>query len=89
MKVYIITIHLVTLSGQRISLSVLIVPTIAAPLQSINTTNLTELPHLSGIQLALPITTGDHFDITLLIGTDHYWDVAEDHIIRGNGPTAM
>ena len=24
-----------------------------------------------------------------LLGTDHYWDLVEDHIIRGNGPTAM
>jgi len=31
----------------------------------------------------------DNFKISLLIGTDHYWDIVEDHIIRGNGPTAM
>ena len=30
-----------------------------------------------------------NFKIWLLIGTDHYWDLVEDHIIRGNGPTAM
>ena len=24
-----------------------------------------------------------------MIGADHYWQVVEDHIIRGNGPTAM
>jgi len=25
----------------------------------------------------------------LLIGADHYWDVVEDKIVRGKGPTAM
>ena len=25
----------------------------------------------------------------MLIGVDHYWDIVEDDIIRGNGPTAM
>ena len=53
------------------------------------TTSLAELPHLIGLNLALPGTTEDHFEITLLVGADHYWDIVEDHIIRGNGPTAM
>jgi len=48
-----------------------------------------ELPDLDGLHLALPITTEDCFEITLLIGADHYWDVVEDRIIRGNGPTTM
>ena len=88
MKVDVTTIQLITLSGHKISLSVSIVPTIAAPLQCM-TPNLKELPHLDGLRLTLPITLGDCFEITLLIGADHYWDVVEDHIIRGNGPTAM
>ena len=67
----------------------LIVPTIAAPLQRMTTTSLAELPHLNGLNLALPGTTEDHFEITLLVGADRYWDIVEDHIIRGNGPTAM
>jgi len=31
----------------------------------------------------------NNFKISLLIGTDHYWDIVEDHIIHGNDPTAM
>ena len=31
----------------------------------------------------------ENFEISLLIGVDHYWDIVEDRIIRGNGPTAM
>ena len=27
------------------------------------------------------------FQIDLLIGTDHYWNIVEDHILRGPGPT--
>jgi len=25
----------------------------------------------------------------LLVGADHYWDIVGDHVIRGNGPTAV
>ena len=39
--------------------------------------------------MAHPITREENFEISLLIGADHYWDFIEDHIIRGNGPTAM
>ena len=29
------------------------------------------------------------FDISLLIGVDYYWNIVEDHIVRGDGPTAV
>ena len=74
MKVPVTTVYLVTLTKQTIPLNVMIVPTIAAPLQHI-APNLKKLPYLDGIQLALPVTTHDCFEITLLIGADHYWDV--------------
>ena len=88
-KVDVTTVYLIAISGERIPLSVLIVPTITAPLQRVATTSFTELPYLQGVHLAHPITTGDRPEITLLIGADQYWNVVEDHIIRGNGPTAM
>ena len=31
----------------------------------------------------------ENFEISLLIGADFYWDLVGDHIIRGDGPTAM
>ena len=39
--------------------------------------------------MAHPVTREENFEISLLIGADHYWDFVEDHIICGNGPTAM
>ena len=83
-------IYLLTKTGERIPLSVLIVPNIATPLQNTMQTQITQLPHLQGICLAHPVIgSATSFEISLLIGADHYWDIVEDHIIRGNGPTAM
>jgi len=42
-----------------------------------------------GLPLAHPVMNIDKFKISLLIGTDHYWNLVNDHIIYGNGPTAM
>jgi len=53
-----------------------------------NRTWVRTLPYLQGLQLAHPVNTDGHFNISLLIGANHYWDIVEDHIIRGNGPTA-
>ena len=83
-------IHLLTKTEEKIPLSVLIIPTIATPLQNVMQAYIAQLPHLQGISLAHPVTKpATTFEISLLIGADHYWDIVEDHIIRGNGPTAM
>ena len=47
------------------------------------------MPHLRDLKLAHPEYAGDLFDINLLIGADHYWDIVGDKVIRGNGPIAM
>ena len=67
----------------------LIVPTIAAPMHNVNLKSLARFPYLTGLRLAHPVTSSGQFTISLLIGADHYWDVVLDHIVRGNGPTAM
>ena len=69
--------------------SALIVPHIATSLQNSFQACVKNIPHLQGLVLAHPITREEKFEISLLIGADHYWDFIEDHIIRGNGPTAM
>ena len=35
------------------------------------------------------MTTDDVFEILFLIGADYYWQIVEDRVIRGNGPTAV
>ena len=35
------------------------------------------------------MTKTSNFEISLLIGADHYWQFVGDHTVRGNDPTAM
>ena len=83
------TIYLETITGSKLPLSVLLVPTIAAPIQNTFCSAIANLPYLRGLKLANQMTTGEQFEITLLIGADYYWQVVEDQIIRGQGPIAM
>ena len=83
------TIDVETLSGEHITLSVLLMPMIAAPLQNTCHTQLLQMKHLNGLQLANPVTKDSMFEISLLIGADYYWQFVGDHIVRGEGPTAM
>jgi len=83
-------VTIVSYTGEMIPLSVLVVPRIAAPLHSIATSKVHELPYLRGLTLAHPIMKEDiQFDISMLIGVDYYWKIVEDHIVRGDGPTAV
>ena len=49
----------------------------------------TKLKYLKGLKLAHPVTQDGEFDISLLIGADHYWRIVQNHVVRGNGPTAV
>ena len=82
------TINVVTLVGEQIPISVLIIPEIAAPLHNTYHNHLTHLKYLQGLRLANPVTK-DNIEITLLIGADYYWQFVGDHIIWGDGPTAV
>ena len=83
------TIFLETITGDKLPLSVLLVPAIAAPIQNTSCSAIANLPYLKGLKLANPLTAGEQFNITLLIGADYYWQVVEDQIVRGQGPIAM
>ena len=83
------TVKLETNSGELIPVSVLIVPSIAAPIQNTVCASLNTMPHLRGLKLANPVVDNEDFKISLLIGTDYYWTFVQDHIVRGNGPTAQ
>ena len=82
-------VNVQSLTGEQIPLSALIVPHIATPLHNSFQACVKKIPHLQGLVLAHFVTREENFEISLLIGADHYWDFVEDHIIRGNGPTAM
>ena len=85
----VVSIRIVTNTAETIPLSVLIVPKIAAPLQTIMSSQLHELPHLHGLTLAHPITGDEQFDVSLLIRVDYYWKIVGNHVVRGDGPTAV
>lgn len=76
-----------TLNGD-LSISVLIVPNIATPIQNSCRVELDKVPHLKGLKLANLVTDKQEFLVSILIGADHYWSFVQNHIIRGNGPTA-
>lgn len=82
------TVYLRSTEGELIPIKVLIVPDIASPIQN-HSVKSTHYPYLRGLQLAHPGTSEEHFEISLLIGGDFYWDIVQDRVIKGNGPTAV
>ena len=78
-----------TITGEKIPISVLIVPTIALPLQNPVHTSIKEFPYLRRLPLAYPLTDNEKFEISVLIGADYYWQFVQDHVIQGSGPTAV
>ena len=87
-KLQVTSIYLKTKAGDEIPLSVLVVPKIAT-LKNLVYSPIERFPYLQGLTLAHPVTHTADFEILLLIGADFYWSIVEDHIIRGDGPTAM
>ena len=83
------TISIHTQDQCVIPISVLVVPTLAAPLQNTVRMEVNQLPYLRDLRLAHPITEDDNFEITILVGADYYWTFVQDQVIRGNGPTAV
>ena len=82
------TIYLQTEGEGEIGIKVLVVPQIAAPIET-HMNSVENMTHLRDLKLAHPLSANRLFDINILIGADHYWDIVGDKVIRGNGPTAM
>ncbi|XP_069115378.1 uncharacterized protein [Argopecten irradians] len=82
------TVYLQTNTREKIPVKVLVVPTIAVPLNS-NRKHIAKLPHLKGLKLAHPVSADETFEVSLLIGADHYWDIVQDKVVRGKGPIAV
>ena len=47
------------------------------------------MKHLNGLQLAIPVTKGNNFEISLLIGVDYDWEFVGNQIVQGEGPITM
>ena len=82
-------INIVTTNGEHIPVCVLIIEQIATPLQNHFRHQVRIIPHLRGLQLAHPVMSDENFEILLLTGADHYWDIVKDTVIHGQGPTAV
>jgi len=87
-KLQVTSIYLQTKAGDEIPLSILVVPKIAT-LKNLVYSPIERFPYLQGLTLAHPVTHTSNFEISLLIGADFYRNIVEDHIICGDGPTAM
>ena len=83
------TVKVVTAYGEKVPVRVLVVEQIATPLQNQFHQQIHDIPHLRGFTFAHSVTSDENFVISLLIGADPYWDLVEDTIIRGQGPTAV
>jgi len=70
-------------------LRVVVVDKIATLLQRPLYQHIQEIPHLTGLIIAHPVTIHEKFDTSLLIGADHFRDKVEDEAIREGGPTAV
>ena len=46
------------------------------------------MPHLKGLSLAQVNIDDSPFTVDILVGADHYWDIVENEVIKGPGPTA-
>ena len=75
--------------GGEVLISVLVVPKIAAPLQNAIPLPGDQYPYLHGLQLVHPVGSANKFEITLLIGADFYWNIVQDKVICGNGPSTV
>ena len=74
------------LYGTRMQISVLIVPKLAAPIRNSVHAHLHAVRHLKKLPLAHPVTGDENFNISVLIGADHSWDL-QDHVVPG--PTTV
>jgi hypothetical protein len=77
------TLFLIADSGENIQIHVVVVPCIAAKIHS-HQVPIKNLPYLQHLKLAQSYD-GSSFEVSLLIGVNHYWDIVGNNIIRGPG----
>lgn len=85
-KCDVVTLKLEDRNDEAVKISVLSLTAICSPLPSC--IDSTSYPHLQGLQLADCSDSQDLVDV--LVGSDHYWDLVSNEIVRGDfGPTAI
>ena len=72
--IYTSTVYVITEQQQKIPVPVLIVPTIAMPIDISHRSDIAELSYLKGLRLAHPISDDNAFQLSLLVSADFYWD---------------
>ncbi|XP_069131720.1 uncharacterized protein [Argopecten irradians] len=83
-----VRLFVIGVNNQRIPIEALVVPNIGVPLQT-HSSEVKELKYLRNLQLAHKGPGNTSFEIQILIGADYYWNFIMDHVVRGNGPTAV
>ena len=78
-----------TLNGDHVSVSVLIVPKLAAPIRNSVSAHVDKLPYLQELPLAHTVSSDENFHISILIGAYFYWNFIQDHVVHGDRPTAV
>ena len=85
-KCDVLTLQLGDRNNESVKMSVLSFPAICSPLPT--RVNANRYPHLQGLHLADCSDSQDAIDV--LIGSDYYWDLVTNEIVRGDfGPTAI
>lgn len=89
-KLYdVVQIPLVDKDGQVFKIQAVVVDNLVKPIEDPYRDQLVKLPYLKNLKLAHPPTGSKIFKVDLLIGSNYYWSLVGDEIIRGSGPTAM
>ena len=85
----IVSFDLLTKENSLVSVEAVVVPQISTKMTDFLTHDVRNLPHLKGLELAHPKLSLSEFTVSILIGADQFWNLVGDHIVKGNGPTAI
>ncbi|XP_070557407.1 uncharacterized protein [Ptychodera flava] len=78
-------------NGCNVNIRALIVPQITTPLRNHlkSSASIVRLSYLRELELAHPVSDAYDFEVSILVGADFYYSFVGDHVIRGQGPTAV
>lgn len=85
----VVSFELLTKDNSRETIEAVVVPQISTRMTDLLTHDVRNLPHLRGLDLAHPHLSLSEFTVSILIGADQFWQLVGDHIVKGNGPTAI